>query len=251
MTENHGPRTFDALALFAARRLTRNQWFFMPWFGPTGSGKTNDMLQFADKVELFYQCLTRKLEFELDAKGRAKFPEGLAHTFDPERQAVFNGPEYKVARKIMPKGKVVMVDEFIKAGGNRLRSMGDVSVALMEDVNTNRKLGHAVIGGQPFRDDFPPRILKHAHWTAQKDENHDGKAFEVRRVGFRHVAVWEEPRFEFRQPNCEEERPELWSPYIRRAMSDARGQGEDLLAREERVKSFRRTATSLPSVKEV
>ena len=204
----NGPDCDDALAMLARNRILGNDWFYMPVFGLPGTFKSSGMLQFMDKVQ---------------------------PGFNVERQVILSQPEYKVARRVMPAGTILGVDEAIKVGKDKMAFMSTDNREMVRDFNTGRKLGHAVLDLMPFVDDLDPRQLKHAHWTKRYEGKGYGTVYEVRRQGFRKVVVWEEPRYTFEEDHCAEVRPDLWKRYMGKVSRDVRGEEDHTLAIEERV----------------
>lgn len=216
MSGYNGPKNLDQLAQLAYTRISSNQWFYMPVFGETGFGKTSFAGDFCHRV---HQLIGRP--------------------FDARRQVVWTAPEFKVARRTLPPISMIMRNEFVKAGGNRRRSTSRVNSETMEDANTGRKLGHGILDLIPFYDDADPRTIKHSHWTTRMNGLGKGTCYEVRRVGFKHIDLWEEPRFTFEVDDLRVTHPELWAAIEDRDMDHARGLEDGLLAREERVASYR------------
>jgi len=219
----NGPDCQEGLAALARHRITDGRdWFYMPVFGLPGTWKSSGALQFSSMVQ------------------QPPLPG-----FDVQRQVILSKTEYQVARRVTPPGRVLMVDEAIKTGKDKMAFMTADNREMTQDFNTGRKLGHAVLDLMPFADDMDPRQLKHAHWTKRYEGKGYGTCYEVRRTGFRKVTIWEEPRFTFEEDHCAEVRPDLWAPYWRKVSGDVRGIEDQTLQVEERVKGHEASARRL------
>ena len=205
----NGPDCLESLAALARYRIHNRDWFYMPWVGIQGSFKSSTGLLFMEMVQ---------------------------PGFDVWRQVIRSSSEYKVARRVSPPGTILMVDEALKAGKDKMSFMSVDNKKMVQDFNTGRKLGHAVLDLTPFMDDLDPRQVKHAHWTIHMTGKGEGTAYEVRRIGFKKTAIWEEPRFTFEEDHCAVKRPDLWRRYEEKVMPDERGVVDQTLAIEERVR---------------
>lgn len=217
----HHPTTKEAMCRWAAGQIKRRKWVYWGLFGEPGDWKSSTALQLAKEV----QEITRP-----------------GHPFDPQRQVVRNSSEYAVARRTLPAGSVIVRDEAMKSGGNKMRFMSNDNNQTVEDVNTGRKLYHVVIECNPFADDLDPRLFKHLHHTWRFTGEGVGTVFECRKLGFKKIRVWEEGLFNFRLRHCAEVYPELWDAYMGAAVDEVRGLKADLLEREERLANHQAAA---------
>lgn len=224
MSTYHHPTTIDEQCKWAAGRLGGKDWVYWGFFGEPGSFKSSTMLMLAKKI----QAITRP-----------DIP------FDPRRQVVRSSAEYAVARRVTPAKCIIVRDEGIKSGANKMRFMSGENNDTVEDVNTGRKLYHGVLEAVPFADDVDPRLFKHFHHTWRFTDKGVGKVFECRKIGFKKTKVWEEPRFGFRVKHCAVADPPLWEAYMEEAVDDVRGLRADLLAREERLHMHEASARNL------
>lgn len=214
----NGPDCLESLAQLARNKIHGKDWFYMPMVGLQGFYKSSTMLQFMDMVQ---------------------------PGFDVQRQVILSQTEYKVARRVMPAGTILGVDEAMKAGKDKMGFMSTENKDMVKDFNTGRKLGHAVLDLTPFMDDIDNRQLKHAHWTMRFEGKGYGTVYEVRRQGFKKISIWEEPRFTYELDHCADVRPDLWGPYNKKVNMDVRGVEDQTLAIEERITGHEAAARRL------
>lgn len=210
------PATLQELAQWTNNRIQAKKRAVFLITGETGIGKSGFGLMFMDEIMGWEQ-------------GR----------LNVRRQVVRSESEWEAARKLCGPGEPIMDDESVASGSNVRRPLSGENVAKMVSINTGRKLLQPLVFVMPFFDDFDKRQLKHVDWRLDlKEPRGNGQAYEVQKVGLQKTGIWLEPRFPFKYPNCEEVRPDLWEPYMERAMADERGEQKSFsLEQEQRIRA--------------
>ncbi len=209
--------TIKQLAQWAWNRTSeeRNNQAIVVIIGDTGIGKSSLALCLADEIEGWKQG-----------------------NFDVARQVVRTKEEWDAARRLLGPRKVIIDDESVKTGSNRLRVMSGANVDKMTSFNTKRKLRQVLIVIIPFADDLDKKQFKHADWVLQVTERGKGQAYEVMTFGLQKTGIWWEPRFPFQFPDCAVVRPDLWVPYNKTAIDDELGVARQSIEEEERIHRY-------------